>query len=380
MTWKDPVIGCRPVTILGVGILDRRIACSFVAGGYSVHIRDPSAEVRQAAVQYLGDNKRQYARNIPGDANAVQPGAYGTIEDMAAAVRNAWLVVEAVPENIEVKINSFVELDRLAPSDCILGSNSLPLNIRTVELMTDGETYPAIFHFLNEILSKCGMLPVTARKESTGFISNRLWAAIKRDILVILVEGLMGCVGFDTVAFTENNYIQERSLDGSVMSARLDGSDVQIVIPNGCVHRVGHDGSNHEALVQRSAPANGDSTLLSSLSWCVGIAVDTKAGKIYWTQKGLSKSLRSGIFRSGIGIPSGQTASIQSDIELLFDNLPESIDPEIDFETRTLYWTDRDEHPRGYSLNQAFVGNNKGVPEILAHRVELNLEHCQVLE
>ena len=139
------------------------------------------------------------------------------------------------------------------------------------------------------------------------------------------------------------------------------------------VHRVGHDGSNHEALVQRSAPANGDSTLLSSLSWCVGIAVDTKAGKIYWTQKGLSKSLRSGIFRSGIGIPSGQTASIQSDIELLFDNLPESIDPEIDFETRTLYWTDRDEHPKGYSLNQAFVGNNKGMPEILAHRVETQL-------
>ena len=48
---------------------------------------------------------------------------------MAAAVRNAWLVVEAVPENIEVKINSFVELDRLAPSDCILGSNSLPLTL-----------------------------------------------------------------------------------------------------------------------------------------------------------------------------------------------------------------------------------------------------------
>jgi 3-hydroxyacyl-CoA dehydrogenase len=98
MTWKDPVIGCRPVTILGVGILDRRIACSFVAGGYSVHIRDPSAEVRQAAVQYLGDNKRQYARNIPGDANAVQPGAYGTIEDMEQL--RTWLQLLETPGSL----------------------------------------------------------------------------------------------------------------------------------------------------------------------------------------------------------------------------------------------------------------------------------------
>jgi len=45
---------------------------------------------------------------------------------------------------------------------------TMPPGIRTVELMTDGETYPAIFPFLSEVLSKCGMLPATARKESTG--------------------------------------------------------------------------------------------------------------------------------------------------------------------------------------------------------------------
>jgi len=124
MTWQPPVIGSRPVAVLGAGVLGRRIAYSFVAGGYNVHIRDPYAEARQAAVQYTDDNKRQCARNIPGNASAVQPGAYEVVEDMAAAVKDAWLVVETVPEKTELKIDTFAELNRLAAPDCILGSNS----------------------------------------------------------------------------------------------------------------------------------------------------------------------------------------------------------------------------------------------------------------
>lgn len=198
--------------------------------------------------------------------------------------------------------------------------------------------------------------------------------------------------------------------NGSVMSARLDGSDVQTLIPQGVVctpkqavvvesqqrvyfcdregmgvHRVGFDGKNHEVLVQRSVPAGEAGSLSDLMSWCVGITVDVKAGKIYWTQKGPSKSSLGRIFRTGIDIPAGETASSRSDIELVFENLPEPIDLEIDAETQTLYWTDRGEHPRGCSLNCASVGAEKGKPEIIARHfhepigLKLDLARRQIL-
>jgi hypothetical protein len=179
--------------------------------------------------------------------------------------------------------------------------------------------------------------------------------------------------------------------DGSIMSACLDGADVRVVIPPGGVHtpkqvvvvesqqrlyfcdregmgvyRVGFDGQDHEVLVQRSVAVGDTRPISEPTSWCVGVAVDTKSGVIYWTQKGPSKSSQGRIFRAGIDILPGETASNRFDIELVLENLPEPIDLEIDAETGTLYWTDRGEHPWGCSLNRAAVGAERGEPEIVA--------------
>ena len=66
--------------------------------------------------------------------------------------------------------------------------------------------------------------------------------------------------------------------------------------------------------------------------WCVGIAVDAGRGQIYWTQKGPDNAELGRIFRAGIEIPDGQSASNRTDIEVLFDGLPEPIDLELDLE------------------------------------------------
>jgi len=230
-----------------------------------------------------------------------------------------------------------------------------------------------------------------------------------------LVSGLPAPDGIDISPstgrmFWTNMGSSIRACCGSVMSARLDGTDVQILIPEGgvhtpkqavvvesqqrlyfCdregmgVHRVGLDGKNHAVLVQRSTPASDASPLAALSSWCVGIAVDVEAGKIYWTQKGVSKSSQGRIFRAGIDIPAGETAANRSDIEVVFENLPEPIDLEIDAETETLYWTDRGEHPLGCSLNRASVGAAKGKPEIIARHfhetigLKLDLGRRQIL-
>jgi 3-hydroxyacyl-CoA dehydrogenase len=193
MPWQPPVIGSRPVAVLGGGVLGRRIACSFVAAGYNVTLRDPAAPAREDAVSFVEGHKQEFA----AFTSPAAPGQFGTCtahEDIGSAVRDAWLVVEAVPEKLELKVDTFGILDRAAPRDCILGSNSssyrsslmldnvsaerrklvcnihytMPMDIRTVELMTDGETEEAIFPFLTSVLERCGMLPATAKKESTG--------------------------------------------------------------------------------------------------------------------------------------------------------------------------------------------------------------------
>ncbi|PYH75717.1 hypothetical protein BO82DRAFT_348797 [Aspergillus uvarum CBS 121591] len=256
----------RPITILGAGVLGSRIASALLAGGHRVHMRDPSADALTIAATYIDAHRAEFEALLPAPVSTGL-GDYQVFTSLADAVRNAWLVIEAIPERLDLKIAIFAELDAHTPGDCILASNSssfksrlmiqkvqparrarvlnmhftMPPGIRSVELMSCGETDPQHFARLSEVLRGCGLIPVTARRESTGFIFNRLWAAIKREILLILAEDvssaaeidtlwtemfqqphslppcrLMDQIGLDTVAFIEDNYITERGLDGSM--------------------------------------------------------------------------------------------------------------------------------------------------------------------
>jgi hypothetical protein len=117
------------------------------------------------------------------------------------------------------------------------------------------------------------------------------------------------------------------------------------------VMRANLDGSNIETLVDSS---KGDARPGADLTkWCVGITVDPDRGQIYWTQKGPDDAGKGRIFRAKIDIPKGETPANRTDIELLFDGLPEPIDLELDLKNRFLYWTDRGDPPRGNTVNRA---------------------------
>jgi hypothetical protein len=162
--------------------------------------------------------------------------------------------------------------------------------------------------------------------------------------------------------------------DGRIERADLNGGNRKVIIPEGAtftpkqvtldkahgklywsdregmrVMRANLDGSNIETLVERG---RGDADRADATRWCVGIAVDAENGKIYWTQKGPSKGGKGRIFRANLDIPPGQTAADRTDIELLFDHLPEPIDLEIDRARHMLYWTDRGDPPKGNSVSR----------------------------
>jgi hypothetical protein len=110
------------------------------------------------------------------------------------------------------------------------------------------------------------------------------------------------------------------------------------------------DGSNIETLVQT---AEGDVARRDASNWCVGIALDLDRGQIFWTQKGGDNANVGRIRRASLEVPGGETAATRSDIETLFDGLPEPIDLDVDLGSRTLYWTDRGNPPRGNTVSRA---------------------------
>lgn len=194
MTWQPLSIGSRPVIVLGGGVLGRRIASVFTAGGYNVNIYDLSPETLRAAADYVEDQKAVYAALVPRSSRPAEPGTCTTFNSLPSAVKDAWLIVEAIPEKLELKVDIFEQLDSLCPKDCIFGSNSssfrsslmasklsdercrllcnihftMPPEVLTVELMTSGRTHPEVFSVLTKVLEGAGMLVVTAVKESTG--------------------------------------------------------------------------------------------------------------------------------------------------------------------------------------------------------------------
>ena len=179
--------------------------------------------------------------------------------------------------------------------------------------------------------------------------------------------------------------------DGSIERADLDGQNRKTIVPEGetftpkqlhldkkngklywCdregmrVMRSNLDGSKIETLVD---PSQGDARPgRDARKWCVGITVDPERGQIYWTQKGPDDAGQGRIFRANIEMPKGENATNRTDIELLFNDLPEPIDLELDLENRLMYWTDRGDPPRGNTVNRTPMdadSKKRAAPDIL---------------
>jgi DNA-binding beta-propeller fold protein YncE len=185
--------------------------------------------------------------------------------------------------------------------------------------------------------------------------------------------------------------------DGAILRSDLDGRNMTTIVPPGGtftpkqlqldkkngklywsdregmrVMRANLDGSHIETLVDtsRGDPRPGP----DAGKWCVGIAVDNAGGKIYWTQKGGEKAGEGRLSRANIDLPKGQTPADRQDIEVLYDNLPEPIDLDLDEANRVMYWTDRGDPPRGNTVNRASMDSPSGKrkePEIVfSHLME----------
>ncbi|OKL62041.1 hypothetical protein UA08_02939 [Talaromyces atroroseus] len=407
--WQPPKdYRSRPVVILGAGVLGRRIACIWASAGYNVRVRDPSPEQRAACVTYVQENVALYAANITDKVN-ITYGGIETFEDLKEALGDAWLVVEAVPEKIQLKIDTFQLLDHLAPADCILASNSssfrssemllkvteatkarllnlhyyMPPQVMVVELMTCGFTEKAIFQFMVDRSREAGTVPYVARKESTGFIFNRLWAAVKREVLTILSEKVsvpeeidsiwsemfikgrfqpcrgMDSVGLDTVAFIENHYIAERSLSPEktvnfLQNNYLDQGRLGSKSSKGGLYPP-PEATNPESkmyvldiglsaktpnltageILQVSSNGSVEKIITAGQAYPDGITVDTVGKRIFWTTMGVPGKPDGAVYTSNL-----DGTEIQTVVAPGVLNTPKQI--AMDSEAKKLYVSDRE--------------------------------------
>ncbi|TDZ96394.1 3-hydroxyacyl-CoA dehydrogenase family protein [Mycobacteroides salmoniphilum] len=242
----------RPITILGAGTLGRRIALTYATRGGVVRLYDVSDKSLQEAKKFIDEQLPALLQKRPESSQATVE--YST--ELAEAVENAWYIVESVPEVPTLKIDILGELDQIAAPDAIIGTNSSsfesseligkvthpervlnthygqPPQLLQLELMTDGHTDERIFDLLSAELPKYGFVVALAHKESVGFIINRVWAAVKRESLAVIAEGvstpeefdklwvaagygatgifrLIDRVGLDIALDIENNYLKK---------------------------------------------------------------------------------------------------------------------------------------------------------------------------
>jgi len=246
----------RPIAIDGAGTLGRKIAAVYAAGGTDVRIFDVSQAQRDAARDYVYEHREQIGKTLRLDRSRV--GEVALFDDLAEAVQGAWMVVEAIPEQLELKREVLAQLDHVADADAILASNSSsfptsllidgvkhpervlnthyqqPPELNAVELMSCGSTDESLIDALMEKIPQYGLVPFRVRRESDGFIFNRIWAAIKRECLMVIDEGvaapedvdglwmiftapgippfrLMDRVGLDVVLNIEEHYASVRA-------------------------------------------------------------------------------------------------------------------------------------------------------------------------
>ena len=254
MAFKLPEnLANRPIAILGAGTLGRRIALMLATRGADVRLFSRGAATRDAGVAFATEQLPAVVATLPGSTAGTIVG----FADMAAALEDAWLVVESVPEELPLKKDILQQADALCEPDAVLASNSssyassafadsvkeparllnthflMPPGMTPVELMSCGHTDPAVIQLLVDVLPGYGLTPYVVQRESMGFIFNRIWAAIKRESLAVVAEGvasaevvdaiytqatgmkvgplrLMDAVGLDVVLSIEEHYAEQR--------------------------------------------------------------------------------------------------------------------------------------------------------------------------
>ena len=253
------MVGIERVCIFGAGTLGWQIALQCASYAHPVNLYDISPEALKNAESNISKEVESWvtAGNASVETKDTPPQWVSFEPDVNKAVKGVDLVIEAVPEKLELKKRVFKELDDACDPHTIISTNSSSIRVsliedatqrmdrvlnthfysnpwrsHIVELMRGSQTSDDTMTRVGVFMRSIDMLPLVVRKESTGFIFNRVWRAVKRECLHLVDDGvasyedvdrawmsyygtnmgpfgLMDKVGLDVVRDIENVYYGE---------------------------------------------------------------------------------------------------------------------------------------------------------------------------
>ena len=194
------------------------IAYMLAAAGHNVRVHDPDA----AALALLPERLSAIARLLGADEDSA--ARVGASTDIGEVVANAQLVIEAAPEQLDLKQRIFAQLDTLAPADAILASNTSaipiaqlsepvrdkrrvigahfwnpPHLVRLVELIESAPGSDVAIATVMSVLARAGWTPVHVKRDIPGFVGNRMQHALKREAIALVAAGVCDAETIDTV-------------------------------------------------------------------------------------------------------------------------------------------------------------------------------------
>lgn len=217
----------KNVTVLGTGVLGSQIAFQTAFKGFAVTAYDINDKVLEAAKGRFGTLAETYANEVPDARDGAAQKALSRLTltaDLGAAVVDADLVIEAIPEILDLKRETYRKLGELAPDRTIFATNSstlLPSDLKdstgrpdrflalhfanrvwqfnTAEIMGTTDTDPSVFAAVVEFAKAIGMVPIELHKEKAGYVLNSLLVPFLNAAAELAAGGYADPSAVDTV-------------------------------------------------------------------------------------------------------------------------------------------------------------------------------------
>lgn len=213
------------ITVIGAGTMGNGIAHVFAQKNHPVVLIDRSEEALNRALSTIDKNLARLVakERITEEIKSNTLANITTTTDLVSAVSNAEIVVEAATENVDLKLQIFEDIDKHAPADCILATNTSSISITKIASATSRPEKVIGMHFMNpvpimklvEIIrgyrtddstcravmdasSKLGKVPVEVN-DYPGFVANRILMPMINEAIITLNEGVAGVEEIDTV-------------------------------------------------------------------------------------------------------------------------------------------------------------------------------------
>ncbi|WP_207482388.1 3-hydroxyacyl-CoA dehydrogenase family protein [Arenibaculum pallidiluteum] len=235
------------IGIIGAGLMGHGIAQAFAVAGYQVDIHERDAGRRSGIVGRIRGNLLELGQDGAA-ADLVRP-----CDTLETTVRDADIVFEAVPENLELKQRIFAAVEDAAPPHALLASNTSvipitriieplrnraralgahwwnpPYLIPLVEVIQTAETSEATIAAMIQLLTSIGKMPVHVRRDVPGFIGNRLQHALWREAIALVQNGVCDAETVDTVV--KASFGRRMAVLGPLENADLVGTDLTLAV------------------------------------------------------------------------------------------------------------------------------------------------------